>query len=149
MRLCFIRGMVMSVSFASRVAVGVRLGKVWEIRTITEQVKKFNPDTGEPYMAEASKKVTYFCDKPTDFYPNPQDHESDIDLDVCVDDSEGEMNKWILGKKVYSVNNNDNGSIVEIKSEDIEKAKKEVAEKLMKHGYTGEIGVYLIAYVSY
>lgn len=31
----------MGVSFAAKLAVGVKLGKVWEVRTITEEVKKF------------------------------------------------------------------------------------------------------------
>jgi hypothetical protein len=142
----------MSVSFSAKVAVGVKLGRVWDVRTITEEVQKFDQDTGKPYMATKSKKVTYFCGKPTEFEYSIHEHEGDLGLDICVDNHEGDEDEWILGKEVYSCKCDgyrDEKSIREVKHEDIEAAKNEVAEKLAKHGYTGPIGVFLISYVSY
>lgn len=140
----------MGVDFSATLAVGVKLGTVWSVRTVSEKVKKFNPDTGEPYEATKSKKVGYFCGQPTDWGDlHHDDLECKADLDIVYDHYEGDRNDWVLGKTLCTASNRDDDAIVEVKPEAVEAAKKEVAAKLEKFGYRGEIGVFLISYVSY
>lgn len=145
----------MSVNFSAELAVGVKLGKVWQIRTVSEEVKKFKEDTGEPYMFTKNKDVAFFCGKPTDWETNPRDElESKTDLKIGYDHREGDEADWVLGKIVCEADNDSwskTKSIVEVTPEQIEAAKKEVFEKLSKFGFTEPhmIGVYLISYVSY
>jgi hypothetical protein len=149
----------MSVSYAARFCVGVKLSKVFEVRTETEAVTKFNEDTGQPYTTTKSKRVVYFCGKPSKLDEMPLEWESSkevLNLDVIYPDSEGDRDDWILGKEIAVARNEgyrDSKPVVEIDPKVVSEAMLEVTEKLQKLGgddfKVPEIGIFLVSYVSY
>ena len=144
----------MGLDSKALLVVGVQVKDICQIRTITTPIKKYNPDTGEPYETTVSKKVVFLFGKETDFDPCP--HEWDISkfdkVDLYYSDSESNWESYVLGiriAKAEGIGGSRDKMIVDVPMDIIETAKKQVKDSLEPHGFIGEPKIFLISYVSY
>ncbi len=141
----------MGTSFNAQVVVGVRV----EHREVKRQVKKFNPDTGEPYMKDVTEGVFYIKDTNTSLEPymdaweyiNLPDSPPKEDLELhCThyDSTDG----WVLGKLLYEMHD-ERDEIVPIDLGKLTQAGFHVGRALRKR-FEGEfnVGTHLILHAG-
>lgn len=149
----------MSVSFDAILVVGVKLKDVFTVKNETNEVTKYDPDTGQPYFATKTKTVLHCFDQPVAWAAaideissfSEADELQELEVFSChsEDRNAGEM---ILGLPVLKAEAS-SGQILEVKSGHVESKRAEVLDKLtqLNGGQPPQVktGLYLIPYVSY
>lgn len=140
----------MSVSFGAYLFAGVKSDKLQRKEEVKTKVTKYNPDTGEPYE---KVNVSY-----KHFIGNVEVEDSDLESmlhevskkvpGVKFDYGYGhyEDKEYVIGLPIVKVR--DPGA-VPVSLETINNFVDIVKTQLAKVGYTGEVSLFQILYVSY
>jgi hypothetical protein len=116
---------------------------------VNQPVRKFNSDTGEPYMKD--NYVLTLCGKIIDYAGEDPDYCPDLYLPgeltfaSYANDTRGRM---IIGITVRNISDDD-GNWVDFATTEIEEAQEKAKQTLTSIGYNGEVKPYLVVLSTY
>jgi len=140
----------MGLDVKNRLVVGCRIEDVVNKEVNVTQVKKFNPDTGEPYFVDNTEKVLIFGNRRLterefeelfeEKYPEPEEPYLKFFCTGCEVDNE------IIGMEIEEVENDD---IIETDVKELIGHAEHCLKLLQEYGLNPPINIFVVPYFSY
>jgi hypothetical protein len=155
----------MGLDVSSSVVVGIRASDILRRERYQESITKYNENTGKPYQVHVNKEKYFIFDKemPADFELHPDNLAQYLGYDDPHTIGEGtyryprqegydayNYDKVVIGEQLINGDSHrSQGDLIkEIDTDSVAKLTKKVKENFAKHGYKGEVKVYLVTNVS-